>query len=488
MMRYLQKIGRSLMLPVACLPAAGILYGIGYWIDPAGWGSNSLIAAFCIKAASAIIDKIPLLFAIGTAVGMADEQDGTPALAGLVSWLMITTLLSKDAVAMYGSINVSEVPAAFGKIENAFIGILSGLIGAACFNKFKDANPPDWLAFFSGKRCVAVITAFVSAITAAVLYYVWPVVFGALERFGISISNMGPIGAGIYGMFNRALIPLGLHHALNAVFWFDTVGINDLGNFWSGKGTLGVTGMYMTGFFPVMMFGLVAGAYAMYKEAKPNRKNVAKSLLLAGSFAAFFTGITEPLEFSFMFLAPGLYLLHAVLTGICMTVCAYMPVRCGFNFSAGMVDWILSFKAPMAENPWLVLPIGIVVAVIYFVVFTWAIRTFDLKTPGREDDDEDEMIPPAQDEPVKAAKNDYTHMAAIILEGLGGAENLQDYDYCATRIRVNVKDGSQVDEKKIKSAGIPGLTRLTTTNVQVVIGTRVQFAFDAMKKLIEASK
>ena len=488
MVKYFQKIGRSLMLPVACLPAAGILYGIGYWIDPAGWGSNSVVAAFCIKAASAIIDQIPLLFAIGTSIGMSDEQDGTPALAGLVSWLMITTLLSTNAVAMYTGVEASSVPAAFGRIQNAFIGILAGLIGATCFNKFKDAMPPDWLAFFSGKRCVAVVTAFVSAIVAAILYYVWPMVYGALERFGISIAELGPIGAGVYGMFNRALIPLGLHHALNAVFWFDTIGINDLGKFWAGTGELGVTGMYMTGFFPVMMFGLVAGAYAMYREAKPERKNVAKSLLLAGSFAAFFTGITEPLEFSFMFLAPGLYLIHSLLTGICMTVCAYMPVRCGFNFSAGMVDWILSFRAPMAVNPWLIIPIGIVVAVIYYVVFTWAIRTFDLRTPGREDDDDDAMTPPAQDEPHKDAKKDYTHMAAVILEGLGGAENLKEFDYCATRIRVTVNDGSQVDEKKIKSAGIPGVTRLTTTNVQVVIGTRVQFAYDAMKRLVEVSR
>ncbi|MBQ7168821.1 MAG: PTS transporter subunit EIIC [Synergistaceae bacterium] len=488
MVKYLQKIGRSLMLPVACLPAAGILYGIGYWIDPAGWGSNSIIAAFCIKAASAIIDQIPLLFAIGTSIGMSDEQDGTPALAGLVSWLMITTLLSTNAVAMYMGTEASQVSSAFGRIQNAFIGILAGLIGATCFNRFKDYVAPEWLAFFSGKRCVAVVTAFVSAVTAGILYYVWPVVYGALERFGISIANLGPVGAGIYGMFNRALIPLGLHHALNAVFWFDTIGINDLGKFWSGTGELGVTGEYMTGFFPVMMFGLVAGAYAMYKEAKPERKKVAKSLLLAGSFAAFFTGITEPLEFSFMFLAPGLYLIHAVLTGLCMTVCAYMPVRCGFNFSAGMVDWILSFRAPMAVNPWMIIPIGIVVAAIYYVVFTWAIRTFDLKTPGREDDDYDAMTPPAQDEPNKDAKKDYTHMAAVILEGLGGAENLKEFDYCATRIRVTVNDGSQVDEKKIKSAGIPGVTRLTTTNVQVVIGTRVQFAYDAMKRLVEASR
>ncbi len=490
MMKYIQKIGRSLMLPVACLPAAGILYGIGYWIDPSGWGANSIAAAFCIKAAGAIIDKIPLLFAIGTAIGMADEQDGAPALAGLVSWLMITTLLSSNAVAMYTGKELSQIPDAFGKIENAFIGILSGLIGAECYNNFKNTIPPEWLAFFSGKRCVAVVTAFVSAIAALILYFVWPFVYGGLEHFGVSISKLGPLGAGIYGVFNRALIPLGLHHALNAVFWFDTVGINDLGKFWAGTGELGVTGMYMTGYFPVMMFGLVAGAYAMYRAAKPEKKNLAKGLLLAGSFAAFFTGITEPLEFSFMFLAPGLYLIHALLTGVFMTVCAYLPVRCGFNFSAGMVDWILSFRAPMAVNPWMILPIGIAAAIIYYAVFAWVIKKFDLKTPGREDDDIDEssVKPIIPLEKMKDPKKDYTGIAAVILEGLGGAENLQDFDYCATRIRVNVKDPSQVDERKIKSTGIPGLTRLTPTNVQVVIGTRVQFVYDALKKFVEASK
>ena len=480
MVKYLQKIGRSLMLPVACLPAAGILYGIGYWIDPAGWGSNSVVAAFCIKAASAIIDQIPLLFAIGTSIGMSDEQDGTPALAGLVSWLMITTLLSTNAVAMYTGVDAANVPSAFGRIQNAFIGILAGLIGAICFNKFKNATPPEWLAFFSGKRCVAVVTAIVSAIVAAILYYVWPVVYGALEKFGISIANLGPIGAGIYGMFNRALIPLGLHHALNAVFWFDTIGINDLGRFWAGTGELGVTGMYMTGFFPVMMFGLVAGAYAMYRAASHERKKSAASLLLAGAVASFFTGITEPIEFSFMFLAPGLYLLHAVLTGISAIVCAYLPVRCGFNFSAGMVDWILSFNAPMAVNPWLIIPIGLVFAVIYYFVFSWAIKKFNLRTPGREIEDEDTAGQ------VVIKNNNFTQMARVILEGLGGAENLREFDYCATRIRAVVNDYVLVDEKKIKSAGIPGVIRPSEHNVQVVVGTKVQFVYDELKNLMHA--
>ena len=467
------------MLPVACLPAAGILYGIGYWLDPVGWGSNSVASAFCIKAASAIIDQIPVLFAIGTSIGMASDRDGTSALAGLVSWLMITTLLSSNAIAMYTGVEVSQVPAAFGKIQNAFIGILSGLIGAGCYNRFKNTKLPDWLSFFSGRRSVAIFTALMAIIASIILYYVWPFIYSALVNFGISILSLGPIGAGLYAMLNRALIPFGLHHALNAVFWFDTAGINDLGNFWSGNGTLGVTGMYMTGFFPVMMFGLIAGAFAMYKAAKPGKKKIAAGLLLAGSFASFFTGITEPIEFSFMFLAPGLYFVHAVLTGISAALCAYLPVRCGFNFSAGLVDYILSFKAPMAMNPLLIIPIGLVFAVIYYFVFSWTIKTFDLKTPGREDDDEMEA-----EKLIVLANNNFTEMAKIILEGLGGFENLKECDYCATRIRVEVNDYAKVDEKKIKSSGIPGVIRPSKNNVQVVVGTKVQFIYDEMNKLM----
>ena len=478
MMKYLQRIGKSLMLPVACLPAAGILYGIGYWLDPVGWGANSLAAAFCIKAASAIIDQIPILFAIGVSIGMASDKDGTSALAGLVSWLMITTLLSSGAVAMYRGVDVSQVPAAFGKIQNAFIGIFAGLIGAGCYNRFKDARLPDWLAFFSGRRCVAIVTALASILASIVLYYVWPVVYNGLVQFGISILGMGPVGAGLYAMLNRALIPFGLHHALNAVFWFDTAGINDLGNFWAGTGTLGVTGMYMTGFFPVMMFGLVAGALAMYHTARPERKKVVASLMIAGSLASFFTGITEPLEFSFMFMAPVLYIVHAILTGISAALCAWLPVRCGFNFSAGMVDYILSFKAPMAVNPLLIIPIGLGFAAVYYFVFRGVITAFNLKTPGREDDDvEAEMN-------VQLASNDFTAMAAKILEGLGGKDNLKEFDYCATRIRAEVKDYTQVDEKKIKSAGVPGVFRPSKTSVQVVVGTKVQFVHDELRKMI----
>jgi PTS system N-acetylglucosamine-specific IIC component len=305
------------------------------------------------------------------------------------------------------------------------------------------------------------------------------VIFAALVAFGTAIIGLGPVGSGIYAMLNRALIPLGLHHALNAVFWFDTAGINDLGLFWSGAdgAVKGVTGQYMTGFFPVMMFGLPAGALAMYHTAKDSKKKTAASLLLAGALASFFTGITEPLEFAFMFMAPGLYLVHAVLTGISAIVCAMLPFRIGFNFSAGFVDWFLSFKAPMAVNPWLLIPVGLVFAVIYYVVFRIVIVKFDLKTPGREDDEEEENK-------IELSNDDFTTMAQFILEGLGGKENIKEYDYCATRVRVEVNDYTQVDEKTIKKAGIAGVVRPSKSTVQVIVGPKVQFVFDEIKKMM----
>ena len=476
-MKYLQRLGKSLMLPVACLPVASILMGIGYWMDPTGWGANSVAAAFLIKAGSALIDNMGILFAIGVAVGMSDDNDGTAGLAGLVSWLMITTLLSPAAVALFKGIDEKEVVAAFGHIETQFVGITAGLIGASCYNKFKRVKLPDALGFFSGKRCVAIVTAGVSIFAALILFFIWPLVYGGLVAFGKSIIYTGALGAGIYAFLNRLLIPTGLHHALNSVFWFDVAGINDLGNFWSGKGTLGVTGMYMTGFFPVMMFGLPAGALAMYHTAKDKKKKVVYGLLLAAAISSFFTGVTEPLEFSFMFLAPGLYLIHAGLTGVSAFVCALLPVRAGFNFSAGFVDWFLSFKAPMAQNPLWLIPIGLVFAVIYYVIFRFVILKFNLKTPGREEDDKDAEMS------VKLANNDYTQIATIILKGVGGKENVVAIDNCVTRLRLEIKDQSVVNEKIIKSAGIAGIIRPGKTSLQVIVGTQVQFVADEFKKL-----
>lgn len=477
MMKYLQKLGKSLMLPVAVLPVCSILMGIGYWIDPTGWGANSAIAAFLIKAGGSIIDNMGILFAIGVGVGMSEDNDGTGGLAALVSWLMITTLLSPAVVGMLKGIPVEEVAPAFGKIATQFTGILAGLIGSTCYNKFKGTKLPSALAFFSGKRSVAIVTAGMSIVAALILFFAWPAIFGALVSFGEMIMGAGAIGAGIYGFFNRLLIPFGLHHALNSVFWFDIAGIDDIGKFWGQieGGVKGVTGMYQAGFFPVMMFGLPAGALAMYHTAKENKKKVAAGLLGAAALSAFFTGVTEPLEFAFMFLAPGLYVVHALLTGITVAVVAALPVRAGFNFSAGFVDWFLSFKAPMALNPIYLLGIGLIVAVIYYVVFRIVIVKFNLKTPGREDDDDETK--------VVLANDNFTEVARIVLEGIGGKENVTSIDNCITRLRLEVKDSSLVDEKKIKSAGAAGVIRPSKTAVQVVVGTKVQFVADEFKKL-----
>ena len=307
MMKYLQKLGKSLMLPVACLPVCGILMGIGYALCPSTMqggdisGAAQIIGFFLVKAGGALIDNMSWLFAIGVAVGMADDNDGTAGLAGLVSMYMITTLLSPGAVA---GITGHEAAPAFGKIVNQFVGILSGLIGSTCYNKYKTVKLPDALAFFSGKRAVAIFTAIYSIVAALVLFVVWPLVYGGLVAMGEAFIGMGAVGAGIYAFFNRLLIPFGLHHALNSVFWFDVAGINDLSNFWGNTGVYGQTGMYMTGFFPFMMFGLPAACIAMYQTAKPGKKKIVYGLLASAAFCSFFTGVTEPIEFSFMFLAP----------------------------------------------------------------------------------------------------------------------------------------------------------------------------------------
>lgn len=483
MMKYLQKLGRSLMLPVACLPVCGILMGIGYALSPNAMqggditGAAAIVGFFLIKAGGALIDNMSWLFAIGVAVGMADDHEGTSGLAGLVSWLMITKLLSTAVVGTL--IGSDAVNPAFGKIENQFIGIIAGLIGATCYNRFKNTKLPDALAFFSGKRCVAIVTACFSIIAAAILFFIWPIVYTALVSVGEAVVSLGAVGAGIYTFLNRLLIPFGLHHALNSVFWFDAAGINDLGNFWANTGTPGVTGMYMAGFFPSMMFGLPAAALAIVHTAKPEKRKVVAGLVGAAALCAFICGVTEPFEFSFMFLAPGLYLVYAILYGIFAAVTVALGFRAGFSFSAGLTDLVFSSQLPLAQKVWLIIPLGIAAAIIFYVVFRFVIVKFNLKTPGREDDDDD-----TDEASIVLNTSDYDGMAAIILEGLGGKENVTAVDNCITRLRLEVRDYTLVDEKKIKSSGAAGVIRPSKTSVQVIIGTQVQFVADALKKIV----
>lgn len=481
MMKYFQRLGRSLMLPVAVLPAAAILMGIGYWVDPSGWGEGNAVAAFLISAGSSIIDNIPVLFAVGVALGMSKEKDGSAALSGLVAYLVITTLLSTDTVAMLQGIEADSVNMAFGNIENAFVGIISGIIASIMYNRFSHVQLPDALAFFSGKRLVPIMTSLAMLIGAAILFVLWPFVYTGLVTFAESISKLGAIGAGLYGFFNRLLIPTGLHHALNAVFWFDVAGIDDIGKFWSGDGIKGVTGMYQAGFFPIMMFGLPAAGLAMYHTAKTESRKQAASLMLAAGFAAFFTGVTEPLEFSFMFLAPALYVVHALLTGLSLTVAALFNWTAGFGFSAGFVDFVLSSRLPLANQPYMLIVQGLVFAVIYYFLFRFLIVKFDLKTPGREDE---EVLAEEEQEGKETSKDEqYANMAATIYEGLGGDENITSVDYCTTRLRVEVKDMDKVNQGKIKSTGVPGINVVGKHSIQVIVGTSVQFVADEVNKI-----
>ena len=495
MMKYLQKLGKALMLPVACLPICGILMGIGYWLAPAFMGAQGateglayVVGFFLVKAGGALIDNMAILFAIGVAVGLAEESDGTAGLAGLVSWLMITTLLSSGSVAAIAPAMVeNEVNAvAFSKIANPFTGILAGIIGAVCYNKFKGTKLPDVLAFFSGKRSVAIVTGLVSIVVSAILLFVWPIIFGALVAVGNGIKGLGVVGVGLYAFLNRLLIPTGLHHALNNVFWFDTIGLGDLTAYWGAlvegdtmaNGTVinWSVGSYMAGFFPCMMFGIPGAALAMIQTAKSNKRKATIGIVGAAAVCAFLCGVTEPFEFAFMFLAFPLYIVYAALYGIFASITVALGFRAGFCFSAGATDLLFGASLPAAANYLVMIPMGIAAFVVFYLVFRFAITKWNLKTPGREDDVDSELK-------IELANDDYTTMAQIILEGVGGKENLTSIDHCITRLRLEVKDRLLVDEKKIKSSGASGVIRPGKTSVQVVIGPKVQFVFDEFKKL-----
>ena len=489
-MKFVQKLGKALMLPVACLPICGILMGLGYAMCPSTMQGGDVtgvveqIGFFLVKAGGALIDHMALLFAIGVGVGMSDDHDGTAGLAALASWLMITNLLSTGAVSVLRTLEEGSTAfIAFSKIENPFIGIIAGIIGALCYNRFKSTKLPDWLSFFSGKRCVAIVAGVVSIIVSAVLLFVWPVLFAGLVALGKGIEGMGALGAGIYAFFNRLLIPFGLHHALNNVFWFDTIGLGDLSHFWNGETSADVSwslGMYMSGFFPCMMFGIPGAALAMVKCAKPAKKKVAIGLVASAAICAFICGVTEPFEFGFMFLAPVLYVIYAALYGIFTMITVALGFRAGFSFSAGAMDLFFSASLPAAAKIWLIIPLGIAAFLVFYFVFLFAIKKFDLKTPGREDDDDLEA-----EKNVELASDDFTAIAAKILEGCGGKENIASIDNCVTRLRLEVKDMTAVNDKVIKSAGVAGVIRPGKTSVQVIVGTKVQFVADAFSRLCE---
>ena len=395
MMRYLQKLGKALFLPVAILPICGILMGLGYALAPAVMGVPGAATSgaayvsgfFLIKAGSALIDNMALLFAIGVGVGLSEDSDGTGAVAALVSWLMMTTLLSTGVVSTIakgmfewsadGALVDTAAKVAFDKIANPFIGILAGIIGAVCYNKFKGTKMPDVLAFFAGKRFVPIVTALVSIVVSVILLFIWPIVFGGLVALGNAIKSMGIAGVGVYAFLNRLLIPTGLHHALNNVFWFDTIGMGDLQAYWGGlvQGDIfheapidWSVGMYMAGFFPCMMFGIPGAALAMIQTAKTKKRKATIGIVGSAAVCAFLCGVTEPFEFAFMFLAFPLYVVYALLYAIFATITVALGYRAGFCFSAGLTDAIFSAFLPAANKPWLLLIMGPIAFVVFHLV------------------------------------------------------------------------------------------------------------------------
>ena len=439
-MKFLQKLGKSLMLPVTIMPLAALLKGIGYWIDPIGWGVNNPFAAFLILSGGVVIDYLPILFAIAIAIGMTDKKNASLALSAVTNYLMITKILSPEGISLISGMHISEVSIAFAETDNAFIGIMVGLIVAFCYKKFNHIEMP-----------------------------------GPLSFFGTWMAGLGPISAGLYGFFNRLLIPTGLHHALNSVFWFNIAGINDIGRFWGtvSGGIKGVTGMYQAGFYPVMMFGLPAGALAIYQCASPDKKKKVGALMFSAALASFLTGITEPLEFSFMFLAPSLYIAHAVMTGIMMFIAASFHWLAGFSFSAGLIDYILSFKAPFSYQANYLILLGVICGVLYYIIFRTMILYLNLMTPGR------------MTEEVSTKQSfDYDDLAICFVEALGGRSNCISADACITRLRVEINDIHSIHKDEISQLGYEHVTIAGNHNVQILVGTNAQFIADAMNDIL----
>ncbi|WP_017381390.1 N-acetylglucosamine-specific PTS transporter subunit IIBC [Paenisporosarcina sp. TG-14] len=457
MFNFLQKIGKSLMFPIATLPAAALLLRFGQ--------EDMLGIPFLAAAGSGIIDNLALIFAIGIAMGLAYDGGGGAALAGAVAYLVLTEAI----VVINETINMG-----------VFAGIISGVVAGLLYNKFYNVKLPDFLAFFGGRRFVPIITAVAMTILAGLLGFLWPPVQQGIDAAGEWVLNAGMLGVGAYGFLNRLLIPVGLHHVINTVVWFDfgtftnangEVVRGEINRFLSGDKT---AGPFLAGFFPIMMFGLPAACLAMYMAAKKENKAIVGGMFVSIAFTAFLTGITEPIEFSFMFLSPLLYVVHAMLTGIAMMIAFALDIRHGFGFSAGAIDFVLNYG--LAQNPLMLLVIGLLMGVIYFVVFYFLIVKLDLKTPGREEDDE------IEDGTVNYGDNVLDNKAYHSIIALGGTDNIQTIDYCTTRLRLQVKDAELVNEKQLKRHGAMGLMKINKTNIQVVIGTSVEFLAEAMKK------
>ncbi len=469
----LQGLGRALMLPIAVLPIAGILLRLGQ--------PDLLDIAFVAAAGDAIFKNLGLLFAIGVAVGFARDGNGAAGLAGVVGFLVAArgaeALIAVPPAALAG-LTGSALPLAEAAYRAAALaklgvplGILSGVIAGQAYNRFGTVRLPDYLAFFGGRRFVPIV----SGMGGVVLALVFGLGFTALDRGidGLSrgVAAAGPLGLFAYGLLNRLLLVTGLHHILNNIVWFILGSFHgatgDLNRFFAGDPTAGA---FMAGFFPVMIFGLPAACLAMYHAAAPDRRAGVAGLFVSLALTAMLTGVTEPIEFTFMFLAPALFVFHAVLTGTAMVVMDALGVKLGFGFSAGLLDYLLNFGK--ATRPLLLLPVGLVYAALYYAVFRWVIVRFDLKTPGREQ----ALTAPRRTAPGSEA----TAMVAA----LGGAANLVSIDACTTRLRLVVRDHAVVDEAELKRLGARGIVRPGNDALQVVVGPIADTLARALREVV----
>ncbi|MFJ4867050.1 PTS transporter subunit EIIC [Streptomyces sp. NPDC088757] len=396
----LQKVGRSLQLPIAVLPAAGILLRLGqpdvFGKDGLGWDK---VASVFATAGDAVFSNLPLLFCIGVAIGFAKKADGSTALAALVGFLVYSNVLKAfpvtEAVVNTTANKGVDVAATYNN-PGVLGGILMGLISAVLWQKFHRTKLVDWLGFFNGRRLVPIIMAFVGTLVGVVFGLIWEPIGNGISSFGEWMTGLGAAGAGLFGLINRALIPVGMHQFVNTVSWFQIgdftnaagdVVHGDLNRFFAGDPSAGI---FMSGFFPIMMFGLPAAALAIAHSARPERRKAVMGMMISLALTSFVTGITEPIEFTFMFIAPLLYAIHAVLTAISMAVTWALGVHAGFTFSAGLIDYLLNWN--LSTKPWMIIPIGLVFAAIYYVVFRFAITKFNLTTPGREPEEEIEDL------------------------------------------------------------------------------------------------
>ncbi|MBX7449390.1 PTS transporter subunit EIIC [Mycolicibacterium sp. 3033] len=488
----LQRLGKSLMLPIAVLPAAGILLRLGQ-PDLLGRIDTPVIGAFfkaMSAAGDALFTNLPLLFAVGVAIGFAKKADGSTALSAVVGYLVVQAVFkTMSPIVLAGQVDKSGEQAMIN--YSVFAGIVVGLLTAWLFDRYHTIELPSYLGFFGGRRFVPIVVSLACLFLAFAMSYFYPIFDAGLTGLGEFIGGSGAIGAFVYGFANRMLIPLGLHHIPNSYIWFlygdyqTPSGENvtgELTRFAAGDPT---AGHLTSGFYPILMFGLPAAALAMIHVANKKQRKVAVGILSAAALTAFLTGVTEPLEFSFMFVAFPLYVIHAVLTGLSLAIAYLLDIHLGFSFSAGLIDLLLYGTAPAAKNIPLLIAMGVVFFVVYYLLFRFAITKFNMRTPGREPEEEFEAEEQANlgsgtGETVSAAgttavaapaQTTAQTKAEQLIEAFGGRENLVNVDACITRLRMEVADKSKVDQGRLKALGAAGVIEVGN-NVQAVFGTQ----------------